>query len=205
MGDGENGHGHAVGAAYTARAAEYIEHFGDVSDTDERDRARVARWADEVSGPVLDAGCGPGQWSSFLHGRGVSVSGVDIVPSFIERARLAFPAIAFRTGALADIDIPDGSLGGVLAWYSLIHADPDELTVILREFRRTLAPGGRLLVGFFDGVDEEKFPHAVVPARYWSVEGMARVLGDAGFTVLGSETRQDPDRRPHASISAVAH
>lgn len=79
------------------------------------------------------------------------------------------------------------------------------LTAILREFRRTLAPGGRLLVGFFDGPDEEEFPHAVVSARYRSVEGMARVLGDAGFAVLDSEARQDPDRRPHASISAVAH
>lgn len=205
MGDGENGHGHAVRAAYTARAAEYIEHFGDVADTDGRDRAWIARWADEVSGPVLDAGCGPGQWSSFLHAHGVSVSGVDIVPAFIERARLAFPEIAFRTGELADIDMPDGSLGGVLAWYSLIHADSDDLTAILREFRRTLAPGGRLLVGFFDGPDEEEFPHAVVSARYRSVEAMARVLGDAGFAVLDSEARRDPDRRPHASISAVAH
>jgi ubiquinone/menaquinone biosynthesis C-methylase UbiE len=90
----------------------------------------------------------------------------------------------------------------VLAWYSLIHLEPDEVAVALAEFARVLLPGGSLLLGFFDG-DDDEFEHAVTTARFWSVETMTRMLVDAEFQVIDCETRQDPDARPHASMHAV--
>ncbi|GAB2573229.1 hypothetical protein [Leucobacter ruminantium] len=91
----------------------------------------------------------------------------------------------------------------MLAWYSLIHAAPRELPARLAEIGRVLSPGGRLLVGFFDGRDADSFPHAVVEAFTWSIDGMSRLLRDAGFEVLDVERRTDPGARPHASISAA--
>lgn len=64
-----------------------------------------------------------------------------------------------------------------------------------------LVPGGSLLLGFFEGADEE-FAHAVTTARFWSIDAMTRILDDAAFDVIDAETRQDPGARPHASIVA---
>ena len=36
---------------------------------------------------VLDLGCGPGQWSAYLHSLGAEVVGVDLVEEFIAHAR----------------------------------------------------------------------------------------------------------------------
>ncbi|MFS2241897.1 hypothetical protein [Microbacterium sp. OR16] len=57
----------SVGAAYDARASEYIALLGDIAQTDARDRALIAAWRDATPGRLLDAGCGPGLWTRLLH------------------------------------------------------------------------------------------------------------------------------------------
>jgi SAM-dependent methyltransferase len=133
------------------------------------DRQLVATWADGIEGAVLDAGCGPGHWTNFLHEAGMPALGVDLVPEFIEHARAAYPGIPFRTGSLDALDVRTGTIGGVLAWYSLIHHVPDTIRTPLLEFRRVLSPGGALLVGFFEGtVVENVYQRLVgrVPQRH---------------------------------------
>lgn len=192
-----------VRAAYRARAAEYTALFGSVAEMHQLDRQRIEQWAKGIEGQVVDAGCGPGHWTNHLHRRGVKVQGVDLVPEFIDTARARFPDVSFRVATLRSLGVPEGSLQGVLAWYSLIHVHPDDLPAVLRETARALAPGGRLLMGFFEGAAGEPFTHAVTTAYYWSVDRMQRMLNGSGFDVLDVETRQDPDRRPHAALSAM--
>ena len=48
---------------------------------------RFVAIADEVTGPVLDAGCGTGENALFFASRGLRVTGIDFVPEAIERAR----------------------------------------------------------------------------------------------------------------------
>lgn len=189
---------------YAARAVEYTQLLGDIGQMDAVDRARIGRWADGVEGRILDAGCGPGHWTAFLVDRGAEASGIDLVPEFIVGASARFPHVPFRVASPNDADISPASFGGVLAWYSLIHASPDELPSLLAAARRALREGGRLLVGFFDGPDGEPFPHAVTTAHYWTIEGMSALLERAGFSVIDSDARAQDGRRPHASISAVA-
>lgn len=191
-------------AAYSARAAAYTNILGSVGYMHELDRLRIERWVSGVSGPVLDAGCGPGHWTDFLHNQGVDISGVDLVPEFIDSARSRFPDAPFRVASLHALDLAGSSLGGVLAWYSLIHLAPAELPKVLEELRRVLRPQGHLLIGFFEGESAQPFDHAVTSAYYWSVQRMSRMLQDAGFEVLDVETRHDPGSRPHAATSAVA-
>ena len=110
----------------------------------------------------------------------------------------------YRVGRLDDLEVPDASLAGLLSWFSLIHTPPSGLPAILAEFRRCLAPGGSVLVGFCDGPAAEPFPHKVVTAYFWTVAEMSRLLTDAGFTVLDSSTRTVPDHRPYAVVIARA-
>ncbi|MFJ6538940.1 class I SAM-dependent methyltransferase [Paenarthrobacter sp. NPDC091711] len=191
-----------VSAAYSARAAEYTSLFGAISSTHPADQQLVREWASGLPGKVLDAGCGPGHWTYFLHSAGVDVEGVDLVPEFIETARQHFPAVKFSVGSFEKLPAPDQSLAGIHAWYSLIHTPPAGISQVLDEFSRCLKPGGGLLIGFFDGPAGESFPHAVTPAYFWSVEEMSARLLKAGFTVVSTHSRVDPGARPHAAIAA---
>lgn len=191
-----------VREAYSARSREYTDLFGSMTSTHPSDRALVRSWAATVSDPILDAGCGPGQWSDFLAGQGIAVSGIDLVPEFVERARGTFPSLTFDVGSFESLDAETESLGGVLSWYSLIHHHPEEIGVPLLEFARVVRPGGGLLVGFFEGAAVEPFDHAAATAYRWPVDELGRVLLEAGFEVIETHTRAGSGYRPHGAITA---
>ena len=188
--------------AYSERAAEYVDLLGTMESVHPDDRALVAEWSRTRDGRVLDAGCGPGHWTHFLHGRGVAIEGIDLVPAFVASARERFPEVPFRVGALEAIDVPRGSLAGILSWYSTIHTPPGELGTILDEFARCLEPGGSVLIGFFEGPVVEPFAHAVVTAYRWSFEALGDALRSAGFEIVETHARHDPGTRAHGAIVA---
>jgi SAM-dependent methyltransferase len=193
-----------VAGAYGRRAVEYTEQLGSMATVHPSDVALVSSWAASVDGPLLDAGCGPGQWTAHLAATGCDVRGIDLVPAFVEHARAAHPGVLFALGDVEALDDPDDTFGGVLAWYSLVHHDPGSVHRPLREFARVLRPGGRLLVGFFVGPVCEPFDHAVVTAHRWSVDALGDELRAAGFDVLETHTRTgaEPLPRPHGAVSA---
>jgi SAM-dependent methyltransferase len=192
-----------VSDAYSRRAVEYVDRFASMGAIHPSDRQLVATWAGGIEGAVLDAGCGPGQWTNFLSEAGIPVLGVDLVPEFIEHARVAYPGIPFRTGSLDTLDVSTGTIGGVLAWYSLIHHEPHRIRTPLLEFRRVLSPGGALLIGFFDGHVVEKFDHAVIPAYQWPVSDLCDELVTAGFDVVETHARTTIGQRSHGAILAL--
>lgn len=190
--------------AYGSRAEEYVEALGSVEQMHDADRWLIEQWTRYLSpGSVLDVGCGPGHWTSFLHDQGIDVEGLDVTSEFIDSARVRFPEVPFRVGSFTHTKAPDSSVSGVLAWYSLIHEHPEELPSTVAEFSRVLRPGGRLLIGFFEGISAEPFPHAIATAYYWSVEAMSLMVNQAGLGVANIDRRQDAGKRPHAAIDAV--
>ena len=193
-------------AAYSSVAAQYADLFdrGWPAQEDAGDLALVERHLLGLPGPVLDLGCGPGQWSAHLHALGADVTGVDVVPEFVAHARAAHPGPAFVLGSMTALDRPAHSVAGVLAWYSTIHLPPAELEGVLAGIRRVLAPGGRLVAGFFAG-DEgvAPFEHRVAPACRWPVDVFAERLAAAGFTELERRQRRAPER-PDRSYAAIA-
>ena len=185
-----------IGAAYDGRAAEYIDLFGTIDKLAERDRETITTWRDTTTGRLLDAGCGPGLWSQELTTRGVrEVVGVDASAEFVAAARARYPEVSFERADLAALPLEDRSVGGILAWYSIIHTPPTDLPAILDEFARVLTPGGSALIGFFDGEPGEAFDHAVHTAYYWSTEALGDLLAPYGFIVEQASARQDPGAR----------
>ena len=188
--------------SYAARAAEYTDLFGSIAATAAEDRRLIGEWAASIEGPALDAGCGPGHWTAFLRARGVTVEGLDLVPEFVDGAAARFPDLNFRVGDLGALPVGDGSLGGILSWYSLIHTEPEQVPEILSGFARALRLGGTLLLGFFTGPQFEPFDHAVVTAYFWPIPLLADALATAGFEVLETHSRTDPGARSHGAIWA---
>ncbi|GAB2506060.1 hypothetical protein CATRI_00165 [Corynebacterium atrinae] len=190
----------SVRAQYSARASEYIAALGSIQQVSPVDLAFIETWARNLDGLVLDVGCGPGHWTHFLTSLGLTVEGIDPVPEFINSARATYPGVRFRVGRGDDLDVADGSLGGVFAWYSLIHVHPG---AALLEFARCLRPGGGLALGFFTGPQLAPFDHAITTAYYWPVDLLTAEVEAAGFTVTQCETRTDPGSRPHGAILAI--
>lgn len=194
--------GAQVRDAYADRAAEYIDLFGAIEAAAEHDREHVLAWARAVDGRIIDVGCGPGQWTNHLHEHGVEIEGIDPVPEFVDAARQRYPGVDYRIGHAARLGVEDASLGGILAWYSLIHTEPDRIDEILAEFARCVRPGGGLTIGFFEGAELAPFDHAVTTAYFWPVDLLSARVERAGFVVVDVETRADPGVRPHGAIIA---
>ncbi|TSD50668.1 class I SAM-dependent methyltransferase [Rhodococcus sp. KBS0724] len=195
-------HRDVVRESYSARSQEYMDLFGSIDSTHPSDQALMASWATTLTGAVLDAGCGPGQWTDFLAQCGLVVSGIDLVPQFVERARVQYPDLSFEVGAFEALDAATESMGGVLSWYSLIHHNPHDIEVPIAEFARVIRPGGGLLVGFFNGATVEAFDHAATTGYRWSVAELSQVLVTAGFEVIETYTRTGSGYRPHGAIIA---
>ena len=191
-----------VAQAYGARAAEYVELLGSVDAMHPSDRELIGTWGDQLVGAAIDAGCGPGHWTDFLARRGLDMRGVDLTPAFVEHARRRYPELRFATGSVDALDASDASLGGVLAWYSLIHHAPDAIGSALDEIARVLRPGGLLLIGFFVGTAVEPFEHAVTTAYRWPVADLSERLRASGFEIVESHTRTGVGYRPHGAIVA---
>jgi ubiquinone/menaquinone biosynthesis C-methylase UbiE len=148
--------------AYDAVADEYAEVARDYLDPLPLDRAFLAAFAecvrnasagsdfDAAAGPVAELGCGPGYVTAHLANLGLDVFGVDLSPAMIDIARKTYPHLRFEIGSMNALDIADASLQGVAAWYSIIHAPPQEVPAYLAEFSRVLAPGGHLVLGYLD-------------------------------------------------------
>ena len=106
---------------------------------------------------------------------------------------------------MVDMKRPDGSVAGVLAWYSLIHLDPVQVDGVLATIRRVMVPGGSFVMGFFVGDELEPFEHKVVTAYRWPADEVTRRLAQAGFVeVERMERAQEGERRPHGAIAARA-
>ncbi len=139
--------------SYDGVAADYVEHVTGELEQKPFDRAYLDRLATvlEGQGPVAELGCGPGHVGRYLHDRGVEVSGLDLSPGMIEEARTLNPGLQFVVGDMLDLPYAEGSLAGVVAFYSIIHFDSAQLDQSIREFRRVLRPGGLAAVAFHVG------------------------------------------------------
>jgi SAM-dependent methyltransferase len=121
---------------------------------------------------VLEVGCGPGHLSTRLAHHGFEVTGLDLDPAMIARARANTDRAAnrggrrpsFLVGDVAALAFPDRSFDLVVSTLSMHHwADP---AAGLAEIGRVLRPGARALIwDFRPGVRPHLFGprHAHIP------------------------------------------
>ncbi len=147
---------------------------------------------------VLDAGCGNGLPVALELAKRFEVTGVDLSPVQVERARALVPGARFVCADMTGVEFPDASFDGVAAFYSVINVPLAEQPALLARFARWLVPGGRLVVTVgqepWSGVErhwrgvagaEMFYEHAGIEQyRVWLVE--------AGFEILeqGREPRE---------------
>ncbi|MEU5693099.1 methyltransferase domain-containing protein [Actinosynnema sp. NPDC020468] len=199
-----------IRAFYDTVAAAYNDSVPPPEGLDPLSRAVLAAFAELVpDGPVADLGCGPGKFTAHLAGLGKDAFGVDLSPNMVEQARATFPDLRFEVGSMLALDLPDGGLAGVLAFYSTHHTPPEHLPTVYGEFHRVLRPGGLLFVGGHVGDHEHVRseqgyggPTARQESHLVPVETIADLLRDAGLVVEARVVRETGSRRPYAYFLA---
>ncbi|QGV77454.1 class I SAM-dependent DNA methyltransferase [Streptomyces ficellus] len=199
--------------SYDAIATDYEAFAAGDLDARPMDRAMLAAFADTVrdagGGRVAEIGCGTGRITGHLHSLGLDVFGIDLSPGMLEVARRAYPHLRFDEGSMTGLDLADGALGGVVAWYSLIHVEPGQVPDVLDGFHRVLAPGGHLLLAFQVGDEPLRLTEAfgrtvALDLHRWSPDRLAGLLTGAGFTVEVRMLREAhlTERTPQACLLA---
>ena len=129
---------------------------------------------------ILDVGCGTGGNLKLLTQYG-DAEGVDISPDALEFCRQRGLGNV-RLGAAEQLPYEDGRFDLVTALDVVEHLDDD--VAGLREFRRVLKPGGRILIFvptfmFLWGVQDDVSHHR----RRYRLPELRRVIEQAGFEV----------------------
>ncbi|MFJ9345856.1 class I SAM-dependent DNA methyltransferase [Streptomyces sp. NPDC101237] len=160
--------------------------------------------------PVADLGSGPGHITAHLHELGVPAFGVDLSPAMVSLAREAYPALRFHRGSMTSLDLPDATLGGILALYSIIHVPDAHLPATFAGFHRALVPGGHVLLAFQKSEQPglhltERFGHRIDLHYHWRpAYVVSDMLVKAGLEVAATLIRepQDEEKWPRAFVLA---
>ncbi|MGK5733766.1 class I SAM-dependent DNA methyltransferase [Streptomyces sp. URMC 124] len=186
-------------AFYDAIATEYGDRYRDSLVAQPLERAMLGAFAELVQGAgggtVADIGCGEGRVTAHLSALGLSVYGIDLSPQMVALARRTHPELRFEVGSLLELDVPDGTLAGALAWYSIIHTPQELLPEVFAELHRVLAPGAPLLVAFQVGDEplhiDRPFGHEVsLDFHRRQPDRIAELLGRAGLVVRARMVRE---------------
>ncbi len=162
------------------------------------------RFLDEIGqylpdeGAVLDIGCGFGLFSLYYAAtaprrfvRGLDMNGRRIAMARQAAARLGIDNVAYTQGDARDFK-GDSEVAGAYMLDIVHHIPPATVPSLLRQLRRSLAPGGVLLVKDVDtrpavkrlftwALDKAMAP--TDPVHYWSAEMLQALLEASGFRV----------------------
>lgn len=153
---------------------------------DELTQSRYARWISlldsvlPMHGQVLDLGCGCGLPAARLLAEKYSVTGVDLSPVQIERARKLVPQAIFHCADFATFPLPADAYDAVVCLYAIIHIPLAEQPGVIRGIGNTIRRGGALLM--------------IVGHSAWT-GAEANWLGVAGATMCWSQESEETYRR----------
>ncbi|MGH8980374.1 MAG: class I SAM-dependent methyltransferase [Acidimicrobiales bacterium] len=187
-------------AVYEGHVEEWLARRGGPrDDLGERFRRHVG------SGPVLDAGCGPGRYLGQL---GRPVVGVDATAGLLAAARRRADAPLVR-GDLEALPFSEGVFAGVFARHSYLHLRKELLVPALRDAARVLRPGGHLFLSLVRGSYEGRsLPGDDFPGRWfscWEPGELAAALAVAGFVHVEVEDGNGPRQSTDIYARASAH
>jgi len=148
---------------------------------------------------VLDVGCGTGTLAMEVQsrvGRAGRVAGVDPGTQQIARARRSAARrhvpIDFQIGMIEQLPFPDQSFDVVFSTLMMHHLPASLKRQGLAEIARVLKPGGRLVIADFKRKQERQGRAARFHAGGSSIQDLAAMVSDAGFSEVETEEMQPP-------------
>jgi cyclopropane fatty-acyl-phospholipid synthase-like methyltransferase len=153
-------------------------------------------WEDELTSRLeegarlLELGCGSGPPETKRLAQRFALTGVDISPQQVERARTAIPEAEFLCADFTDLELPAGAFDAVASFYAFNHVPRDLLAPLLQRAHGWLAPGGWLLTAFgvsdTDGWTGDWLGAQTFFSSY-PPETNSQLVREAGFTIERDE------------------
>lgn len=146
------------------------------------------------AGPVLELGSAPGRWLAWVeHNLGLTTVGLDLDAEGTRLSRRLYPHLDVIRGNALQLPFPAGTFGASFSLGLLEHFDDPVL--LLREVRRTLAPGGIMVCsvpniapGSVSRLHWRLFAsHHFATHRTYTLDDLVRLTQTAGFDVLHQE------------------
>jgi SAM-dependent methyltransferase len=143
--------------------------------------------------PVLDAGCGNGEFSFYLTQLGYEVTGTDISAVAVEKARQSVPHGRFEVASL-DAGLPFAAEQFAAAWCTEVLEHLFDVHMALAELNRTLRPNGLLVLttpyhGLIKNLAiavagfERHYDPYISHIRFFTQQSLEACLQRAGFHV----------------------
>jgi 2-polyprenyl-3-methyl-5-hydroxy-6-metoxy-1,4-benzoquinol methylase len=169
--------GHALDALYVSLEDQFRGSREEI-----KDRFRIylpiikeARLGTEEM-PMLDVGCGRGEWLELLKEQNLQAQGVDVNRILVENCREQGLDVIERDVIVHLRSLPDASLGAVTGFHIIEHLPFEVVVKLIDEIVRVLKPGGvailetpnpeNLLVGshtfYLDPTHRNPLPSALV-------------------------------------------
>ena len=200
----------SIRAAYDMASEAYARKFIDELDHKPRDRELLKEFALIVglNRPVLDIGCGPGHVTAHLTSLGLLATGIDLSPKMIQKAAETSPQSSFKVGDFFALPSESSSIGGIVAFYCIVHLTRDELVPAFSEMFRVLAEGGVLLLSFHVGAEivrAENFleTSATLEFKFFEPLKIELALRTVGFDRIDARVR-DPYDTEYPSKSLLS-
>ena len=173
---------------YDSIAKGYAETFSVEHEKKPKDQEILRRFSQEIGDrrPVWDLGCGPGHTAKYLKDLGVEISGLDLSEKILEQARTLHPEIYFRKGNILELDFPNDSIAGVIAFYTIVHFTKEQVEIAFHEVFRVLQCGGIFLLTYHIGeetihLDEFLDKKVDIDFMFFTKEFIVSCLQGSGF------------------------
>jgi len=150
-------------------------------------------WEDELtarlepSARLLELGCGGGTPETRRLAERFAVTGVDISPRQVERARAAIPEAEFVCADFTELELPAGCFDAVCSFYVFNHVPRELLAPLLGRIHGWLAPSAGSVVGKADDARPEDRTPAAPGGWLLAAFGASDLEGWTGEW-LGAET-----------------
>lgn len=131
-----------------ARGSGYLAfedmHRGDREEIKQRQEVYIPYFKDAVTdeAPLLDIGCGRGEFLEAAREAGLAATGVDLNPEMVAFCKERGLQVAENDAVDYLRGLPDASLGGILAAQLIEHLPLDQLTEMVSLCSAKLKPGG---------------------------------------------------------------
>jgi SAM-dependent methyltransferase len=152
---------------------------------------------------VLELGCGGGAPETKRLAERFAVTGVEISPRQVERARAAIPNATFLCADFTDLKLPAASFDAVASFYVFNHVPRELLSPLLRNIHAWLLPGGWLLTAFAKNDNAGwtgEWLGAPTFFAGFAPEVNSRLVREAGFSIVEDEvvSWEDADGGPES-------
>jgi len=185
--------------------ARFEEEFRGTAEGLRKQYEDLARELVTSGGPVIDIGCGRGEFLELLRDLDIDAFGVELDPELVRATTDRGLVVEHGDGLVRLAAETDGSLGGIVLIQVVEHLSAQQVADLVQLAAEKLRPGGRILIETVNPQSLYVFAHSfyVDPTHARPVHPayLDFLFREAGFEEIGMRWRGLPD--PEESLDEL--